>query len=158
MKEQKIPSKIRSLLISKLKDYRWMGQELIDIEEELDSTPSDDNRNIKSKNKISKRTESMAIKLAENEKYQEIKKWKSCIENLFISYDKNSLKWKFIQRRYILCDTVIYKWRGTLKDNDIYKDFELEGIDKSIRTFLRLKEDILDDLYKEAKKNNLINL
>lgn len=160
MKEQKIPSKVRSLLIGKLKDYRWMGQELINIEEELDSAPSDYNGNIKSKNKISRKTENMAIQLAENERYQEVKAWKKCLDDLFIRYDKNSLKWKFIQRRYLLCDTVRYKWNKSrnLKDIDVYKDLQLEGIDRDIRTFLRLKDSIINDLYKEAIKNNLIIL
>lgn len=155
---KKIPSEIRKLLIHKLKEYRFMNDELILIEEQLDSTPTDKNYYIKSKNKISRKTENLAIRLAENKKYQEIKAWKNCIDNLFISYDKNSLKWKFIQRRYILCDTVIYKWRGTLKDNDIYKDFELEGTNKSIRTFKNLKDSILYDLYKEANRNSLIKI
>ena len=155
---EKIPSEIRKLLIQKLKDYKLMGQELIDIEEKLDSSPSDYNSSIKSKNKISRRTENLAIKLAEDEEYQEIKAWKNCLDNLFIKYDKNSLKWKFIQRRYILYDTAIYKWDKTrkLKDNDIYRDFELEGINKSNITFKRMKESIIIDLYKEAIKNNLI--
>lgn len=158
MEKEKIPSDIKNLLISKLEEYRFMQDELIEIEEKFDSAPADYNSNIKSKYKISRRTENLAIKLAEDERYQDIKAWKNCLDNLFISYDKNSLKWKFIQRRYILCDAVVYKWDKTrnLKDIDIYKDFQLEGIDKSIRTFLRLKESILNDLYKEANKNNLI--
>ena len=158
--ESKIPSEVRKLLIQKLKEYRFINDELILIEEQLDSTPADKNYYIKSKNKISRKTESLAIRLVENKKYQEIKLWKNCIDNLFIKYDKNSLKWKFIQRRYILYDTAIYKWDKTrkLKDNDIYKDFELEGINRSIRTFKNLKESILYDLYKEANKNSLIKI
>lgn len=158
MKE--VPSDIRKILIKRLKEYRFMQDELIAIEEELDSTPSDDNGNIKSKYKISRKTENMAIKLAENEIYQETKAWKKCLDDLFIRYDKNSLKWKFIQRRYLLCNTVKYKWNKSrnLKDIDIYKDFELEGINRDEKTFRRLKNDILYDLYKEANKNNLINL
>ena len=158
--ESKIPSEVRKILIQKLKEYRFMNDELILIEEQLDSTPTDKNYYIKSKNKISRKTESLAIRLVENKKYQEIKLWKNCIDNLFIKYDKNSLKWKFIQRRYILYDTAIYKWDKTrkLKDNDIYKDFELEGINRSIRTFKNLKESILYDLYKEANKNSLIKI
>lgn len=155
---KKIPSEIRKILINKLKNYRWMGQELIDIEEELDSAPSDDNGNIKSKNKISRKTENMAIQLAENERYQEVKAWKKCLDDLFIRYDKNSLKWKFIQRRYLLCDTVRYKWNKSrnLKDIDVYKDFELEGITKSEITFKRMKNAIIEDVYKEAKFRKLI--
>lgn len=158
--ESKIPSEIRKLLIQKLKEYRFMNDELILIEEQLDSTLADKNYYIKSKNKISRKTESLAIRLAENKEYQEIKAWKNCLDNLFIKYDKNSLKWKFIQRRYILYDTAIYKWDKTrkLKDNDIYRDFELEGINRSIRTFKNLKESILYDLYKEANKNSLIKI
>lgn len=158
--ESKIPSEVRKILIQKLKEYRFMNDELILIEEQLDSTPTDKNYYIKSKNKVSRKTESLAIRLVENKKYQEIKAWKNCIDNLFIKYDKNSLKWKFIQRRYILYDTVVYKWDKTrkLKDNDIYKDFELEGINRSIRTFKNLKESILYDLYKEANKNSLIKI
>ncbi len=155
---EKVPSNIRKFLINKLKKYRYMGQELIDIEEILDYTPPDDNSSIKSKNKISRKTENMAIKLAENNRYQAIKAWKKCIDDLFIRYDKNSFKWKFIQRRYLVCNTVKYKWNTSrnLKDIDIYKDLQLEGYDKSERTFLRLKESIIIDLYKEASKNNLI--
>ena len=158
--ERKIPSEVRKLLIQKLKEYRFMNDELILIEEQLDPTPADKNYYIKSKNKISRKTESLAIRLAENKKYQEIKAWNNCLDNLFINYDKNSLKWKFIQRRYILCDAVAYKWDKTrnLKDIDIYKDFQLEGINRDEKTFRRLKNDILYDLYKEANKNNLINL
>lgn len=158
--ESKIPSEVRKILIQKLKEYRFMNDELILIEEQLDSTPTDKNYYIKSKNKVSRKTESLAIRLAENKKYQEIKAWKNCIDNLFINYDKDSLKWKFIQRRYILCDAVAYKWDKTrnLKDIDIYKDFQLEGINRDEKTFRRLKNDILYDLYKEANKNNLINL
>lgn len=158
--ERKIPSEVRKLLIQKLKEYRFMQDELIEIEEKFDSAPADYNSNIKSKYKISRRTENLAIKLAEDERYQDIKAWKNCINNLFIKYDKNSLKWKFIQRRYILYDTAIYKWNKTrnLKDIDIYKDFQLEGINRDEKTFRRLKNDILYDLYKEANKNNLINL
>lgn len=156
--ERKIPSEVRKLLIQKLEEYRFMQDELIEIEEKFDSAPADYNSNIKSKYKISRRTENLAIKLAEDERYQDIKAWKNCINNLFIKYDKNSLKWKFIQRRYILYDTAIYKWDKTrkLKDNDIYRDFELEGINKSNITFKRMKESIIIDLYKEAIKNNLI--
>ena len=160
MNKVKIPSELRKILINKLKDYRFMQDELIAIEEELDSTPSDDNGNIKSKNKISRKTENMAIQLAENERYQKVKAWKKCLDDLFIRYDKNSLKWKFIQRRYLLCDTVRYKWNKSrnLKDIYVYKDLQLEGIDRDIRTFLRLKDSIINDLYKEAIKNNLIIL
>lgn len=156
--ESKIPSEVRKLLIQKLKEYRFMNDELILIEEQLDSTPTDKNYYIKSKNKISRKTESLAIRLAENKKYQEIKVWKNCIDNLFIKYDKNSLKWKFIQRRYILYDTVVYKWDKTrkLKDNDIYIDFELEGISKCNKTFRNLKNSIIYDLYKIAKSYGLI--
>lgn len=157
--KRNIPSKIRSLLIKKLIEYRFMQDELIEIEEKFDSAPADYNSNIKSKYKISRRTENLAIKLAEDEKYQEIKAWKNCIDNLFIKYEKNSLKWKFIQRRYILCDTVHYKWNKSrnLKDIDIYKDFQLEGIDKCNKSFRNLKNSVIFDLYKEANKNNLIN-
>ena len=160
MNKGKIPSELRKILINKLKDYRFMQDELIAIEEELYSTPSDDNGNIKSKNKISRKTENMAIQLAENERYQKVKAWKKCLDDLFIRYDKNSLKWKFIQRRYLLCDTVRYKWNKSrnLKDIYVYKDLQLEGIDRDIRTFLRLKDSIINDLYKEAIKNNLIIL
>lgn len=160
MEIEKVPSEKRKILIKKLKEYRFMQEELIDIEEQLDSEKIDINSGIKSKNRVSKRVENLAIKLAEHSEYQNIKAWKKCIENVFISYDKNSLKWKFIQRRYLLCETVKYKWNKSrnLKDNDIYKDFQLEGYEKSERTFLRLKSSILEDLYKEANKNNLINL
>ncbi len=160
MNKEKMPSKIRSLLIKKLKDYRFMQDELILIEEEIDSSSADANYYVKSKNKVSKKTENLGIRLAENERYQEIKAWKNCIDNLFISYNKNSLKWKFVLRRYIVCDTVLYKWNknNELKDKDIYRDLQLEGINRDEKTFKRLKNDILNDLYKEAIKNNLINL
>lgn len=67
--ESKIPSEVRKILIQKLKEYRFMNDELILIEEQLDSTPADENYYIKSKNKISRKTESLAIRLVENKKY-----------------------------------------------------------------------------------------
>ena len=95
MNKGKIPSELRKILIKKLKDYRFMQDELILIEEEIDSSPADTNYYLKSKNKVSKKTENLAIRLSENKKYQEIKAWKKCLDDLFIRYDKNSLKWKF---------------------------------------------------------------
>lgn len=156
---EKVPNLIRKSLIVKLEKYKFMQQDLIDIEEKLDKNSFDVNSGIKSKNKISRRVESLAIKLADNEEYQNLKSWKKCIDELFIKYDKKSLKWKFIQRRYILKDTIYYNWNKNrnLKDIDIFKDFAIEGIKISERTFKRLKNSVISDLYKEAKARNLIN-
>ena len=43
-----------------------------------------------------------------------------------------------------------------VKDIEIYKDFELEGITKSEITFKRMKNAIIEDVYKEAKFRKLI--
>ena len=166
---EKIPSEIRKILINKLKNYRWMGQELIDIEEELDSAPSDDNGNIKSKNKISRKTENMAIKLTEDKRYQEIKAWKNCIEDLRIDYlngqiyqkknkvgrprlyDNPELKLKYLNKRYVEC--------GSKKINNemVFAQLQLEGFDYSIIVFKKMIDSLLYDLYKEANLRNLIN-
>lgn len=166
--ESKIPSKIRSLLIQKLKEYRWMGQELIDIEEKFDSAPADYNSNIKSKYKISRRTENLAIKLAEDEKYQEIKAWKNCIDDLRIDYlnnhlyqkknkvgrpklyDNPELKLKYLNKRYV-------EFTNKKINNEIvFAQLQLEGFDYSIIVFKRMVDSLLYDLYKEAKLRNLI--
>ena len=164
---EKIPSEIRKLLIKKLKDYKLMGQELIDIEERLDSSPSDYNSSIKSKNKISRRTENLAIKLAEDEKYQNIKAWKNCIDDLRIDYfnnhlyskklkagrpklyDNPELKLKYLNKRYV---------EGTKKINNemVFAQLQLEGFNYSIIVFKRMVDSLLYDLYKEAKLRNLI--
>ena len=166
--ESKIPSEIRKILIQKLKDYKWMGQELIDIEEELDSSPPDYNSNIKSKNKISRKTENLAIKLAEDEKYQEIKAWKNCIDDLRIDYlnnhlyqkknkvgrpklyDNPELKLKYLNKRYV-------EFTNKKINNEIvFAQLQLEGFNYSIIVFKRMVDSLLYDLYKEAKLRNLI--
>lgn len=166
--ESKIPSEVRKLLIQKLKEYRFMNDELILIEEQLDSTPTDKNYYIKSKNKISRKTESLAIRLAENKKYQEIKTWKHCIDDLRIDYlnnhlyskknkvgrpklyDNPELKLKYLDKRYVECT-------GKKINNEIvFAQLQLEGFDYSIIVFKRMVDSFLYDLYKEAKLRNLI--
>ena len=64
---------------------------------------------------------------------------------------------KYITRKYVYNDTVYYKKKGYIvKDIEIYRDFELEGITRNQRTFERMKQAIIEDVYKEAKLRKLI--
>lgn len=151
----------RKLIIKILDQYKDIPNRLIEIEEEIDSNANlDDNSYIKSKNKIGRKTENLAIKLINHKEYNNLKAWRELLDKLFISYDKNSLKWKFIQRRYILKDTLLYKIpKGKeIKDIYVYKDFELEGYKECIRTKKNIKDEIISDIYKEAIKIKLLDL
>lgn len=170
MEKEKIPRNVRKLLIQKLKEYRWMGQELINIEEKYDSTISDYNSNIRSKNKITRRTENLAIKLAEDERYQNIKAWINCIDDLRIDYlnnhlyqkknkvgrpklyDNPELKLKYLNKRYV-------EYTDKKINNEIvFAQLQLEGFNYSIIVFKRMIDSLLYDLYKEAKLRNLIKI
>lgn len=151
----------RKLIIKILDQYKDIPNRLIEIEEEIDSNANlDDNSYIRSKNKIGRKTENLAIKLINHKEYNNLKAWRELLDKLFISYDKNSLKWKFIQRRYILKDTLLYKIpKGKeIKDIYVYKDFELEGYKECIRTKKNIKDEIISDIYKEAIKIKLLDL
>lgn len=151
----------RKIIIKILDQYKDIPNRLIEIEEEIDSNANlDDNSYIRSKNKIGRKTENLAIKLINHKEYNNLKAWRELLDKLFISYDKNSLKWKFIQRRYILKDTLLYKIpKGKeIKDIYVYKDFELEGYKECIRTKKNIKDEIISDIYKEAIKIKLLDL
>lgn len=152
-----IPSNERKVIINKLYEWKDMPKRLIEIEEELDSCKGDENSYIRSKNKIGRSVENLAIRLAEHKEYNDIKKWRLCIDTCFAKYTGNSLKMKYITRKYVYNDTVYYKKKGYIvKDIEIYKDFELEGITKSEITYKRMKNAIIEDIYKEAKLRKLI--
>lgn len=166
---EKIPSKARKILIEKLKEYRFMDKELIEIEEKLDENSFDVNSGIKSKNKINRKVESLAIKLAENKKYQNIKAWKKLIDDIRIDYinnqfliksnkigrprlyDSSELKLKYMQKRYVECRS------KKVNNEEVLTQLQLEGYDCSIRLFKKMINSFLNDLYKEAKLRNLIN-
>ena len=167
---EKIPSKVRKFLIKKLKEYKFMGKELIDIEERLDKNSFDANSGIKSKNKISRKVESLAIKLADNEEYQSIKSWKRLIDEVRIDYINNQalmridkkgrpklyneseLKLKYLNKRYIECG------QGVKINNEIvFAQLQLEGYNLSLRTFKYIINSLLYDIYKEANLRNLRN-
>lgn len=152
-----INKEARRKITQRLNEYTDFGRMLTEIEEELSTTPADENSTIKSKYKISRSTENFVIKLEMNKQYQELRAWKKLLDNLFIEYDKKSLKWQFIQRRYILQDTLYYKipHYREIKDVDVFRDFELEGHTYCERTYKRLKEEIIADIYKEAIKINI---
>lgn len=152
-----IPSEERKIIVKKLHEWKDMPKMLIDIEDQLSINKTDYNSSIRSKNKISRSVENLAIKLAENAEYNLIKEWRNCIDSCFEKYTGDSLKMKYITRKYVYNDTVYYKKKGKkVKDIEIYKDFELEGITKSEITYKRMKNAIINDVYKEAKKRNLI--
>ena len=94
-----IPSNERKVIINKLYEWKDMPKRLIEIEEELDSCKGDENSYIRSKNKIGRSVENLAIRLAEHKEYNDIKKWRLCIDTCFAKYTGNSLKMKYITRK-----------------------------------------------------------
>lgn len=155
----KLPNSVYKILRKKLKDYNYMQERILEIEDTAIEEKADINSGIRSKNKVGKKVENIAIKLAENNEYNELKAWKSCIDGLLIYYIDEPLKLKFLKRRYIGCELVNYTIKhNSIKDIDVIKDLELEGCNISKRCWINYKNDMLNKLYELTLENNYIKI
>ena len=144
------------LLVKKLKEYNYMQDEILDIETEI--CKFDVNSGYRAKNKINDNVAKVAIDLAENTKYQELKAWKSCIDKLLVLYINEPAKLKFLQRRYINCRLVNFKPKKkyVIKDKYVIADLELEGYNYSEITWKRWKHEMINKLYLLVSENKYI--
>lgn len=156
MKDKKVPKSVYKILVKKLKEYKYMQEEILDIETETSNF--DANSGIRSVNKKNDNVANFAVKLAENKHYQELKAWRKCIDDLLVMYIDYPAKLKFLQRRYIDCELLHFKApkKYILKDKYVISDLELEGYQYSERTWKNWKSDIIFDLYKLIKKNKYL--
>ena len=158
METKKLPKEIYQILVWKMKEYKYMQEEIIDIETEAFKTIKDINSGIKSKYKKNDSIINAISDLSDNKRYQELKSWQKVISKLLEMYINEPAKLKFIQRRYINCELVHFKYKGTLKDADVIKDLETDGYIYSNITWKRWKSEIMFNLYGLVKnEKNLIN-
>lgn len=158
--KKRLKKETYKLLMLKLKRYREMKEDILDIELEAfyPCKESDDNSYMRSINSNSDKTGRIAIKLVENKAYNEMLAWKGCIDELLTKYSNERVKYEFIKRRYITrrLENFEIPCNITLKDNHVIMDLELEGYNYSPRTWKYWKSDIVYQLYLIAKNKNLI--
>ncbi len=156
METKKLPKDIYKLLVNKMKYYKYMQEDILDIEADVFKTDTDINSGIKSKYKKNDSVINAISKLEENKEYQELKAWQKVIGDLLEVYLSDPVKIKFIKRRYIDCELAHYKIKGKLKDIDVVKDLECEGYSYSEITWKRWKYEIMYKLYELAKEDKLL--
>lgn len=156
MEIKKVPKKIYKILVKKLKEYKYMQDEILDIETQKSS--SDINSSYRSKYNASDSVAKFAIKLAEDQNYQELKAWRKCIDYLLVMYINYPAKLKFLQRRYIECELVHFEApkKYKLKDKYVIADLELEGYIYSDITWKRWKYEMIYNLYCMIKNNKYL--
>lgn len=157
MKTKDIPKEIFFEIKNKLKNYRQLYQDILDLEDEIVyKSEFNVNAGIKSKNKINEIVSNQALELASNEYLQWLKSWKNSIDKLLIHYLNQPVKLKFIKRRYIDCQLLHYGGRGKIKDIYVIKDLEMEGYIYSDITWKRWKNEIFYSLYEIIKREKNI--
>lgn len=156
MEIKRVPKEVYKILVKKLKEYKYMQEEILDIETQRQC--NDINSSYRSKYNISDNVARFAIKLAENKEYQELKAWRKCIDDLLIMYIQHPAKLKFLQRRYIDCELVHFEApkKYKLKDKYVIADLELEGYMYSEITWKRWKYEMIYDLYIIVKENKYL--
>ena len=157
METKDIPKEIFLEIKNKLKNYKQLQQDIVDLEDEiLNQSKFNVNAGIRSKNKINEVVSNQALELASNEYLQWLKAWKNSIDKLLIYYLDQPIKLKFIKRRYIDRQLLHYKGKGKIKDIYVIKDLEMEGHTYSDITWKRWKAEIFLKLYEIIKKDKNI--
>lgn len=125
-------------LVKHLKNYKRYHQAILEREEELINSSSNDlNSGIKSQNKISKSTEEVAIRLSSDYKLQRLKKLVQAIDDLRIGLLDEPVKLKILNYKYL---------NQAERVNDIYVTQRItdEGYPlQANSTYYELKEQIL---------------
>lgn len=156
MEIKRVPREVYKILVKKLKEYKYMQEEILDIE--ILKSSNDINAGYRSKYNTSDSVAKFAIKLAENKEYQELKAWRKCIDDLLVMYIPHPAKLKFLQRRYIDCELAHFKApkKYKLKDKYVIADLELEGYIYSERTWKMWKYEMIYNLYNIVKENKYL--
>lgn len=138
-------------LATHLSNYNKYKQEILDIEEEIINN-SGVNNGIKSKNKISKTVEKLAITLATNKRINYLKYWINLIDDLKIELLNDPIKTKIIKYKYTDLED-----NERVSDRMVMEKIEKEGYPMTKNLFYVLKEQIFYKFEKMAKnkgKNN----
>lgn len=143
----------RKLLSKKLFQYNWIKQRAIDREDELlNNAKNDINSFLRSKNKVGRTTEDMAIIISEDPVIRYYKSWINAIDELQILLLNHPDELRIIRYRYIENDE-------GLKDKDIMRKIQLKGeYPDNKAQYYRYKNNALDIFEKICIKRHLIDI
>ena len=143
----------RKFLSKKLFQYSWMKQRILDREDELlYKSRTDINSFLKSKNKIGRTTEDMAIIIAEDPIIKYYKVWIDAIDELQTLLLNYPDELRIIRYRYI-------ENTEGLKDIDVIKKLQLKGEYPDYKMqYYRYKNKALNRFKEICIKRYLINI
>lgn len=143
--------KVMKELANHLSKYTSYKKEILEIEEKIiNNSKTDVNTGIRSKNKISRGTENLAIKLATHEKINKLRKWISVIDDLQIELLEEPIKLRILKYKYI-------DKREKVMDYQVINKLEEIGYPLSKNLYYTLKEQILYKLEKMARYQHLLD-
>lgn len=142
----------RKFLSKKLFQYNWMKERILDREDELlNNAKTDINSFLRSKNKIGRTTEDMAITIAEDPVIRYHRAWVDAIDELQILLLNYPDELRIIRYRYI-------ENTECLKDKDVIKKLQLKGEYPDYKMqYYRYKNKALDRFIDICIKKYLIN-
>lgn len=137
----------KSMLISILADYNYMKVRILEIPDEIQTSPAGDiNSWIKSKNNTSKVVENQAIRLANNKEYNNYKKYIEAIDELANRYENRT------EEKDILKTHILNKYtKKSIGVNELIRQLQVAGYDIDRVKFYRIRDSICDDLKKLIK-------
>lgn len=143
----------RKFLSKKLFQYNWMKQRILDREDELlNNARGDINSFLRSKNKIGRTTEDMAIIIAEDPVIRYNRAWIDAIDELQILLLNYPDELRIIRYRYI-------ENAEGLKDIDVIKKLQLKGeYPDNKAQYYRYKNNAFDLFEKICIKRHLIDI
>lgn len=144
---------IRKMLSKKLFCYHELKQKLQDREDEImNNTKTNVNSYLKSKNSISRTTEDMAIKLAEDKTINYYKMWIDAIDEFLKVLESYPDELRIIKYRYIDNDTFA-------KDKDVMRKLQLNGEYPDYKSqYYNYKNRALDLFEKICIKRGIIDI
>lgn len=143
----------RNFLSKKLFKFNWMKERILDREDELlNNARTDINSYLRSKNKVGRTTEDMAITIAEDPVIRYYKDWINSIEELQERLLKHPDELRIIRYRYI-------ENNEGLKDKDIMRKLQLKGeYPDNKAQYYRYKNNAFELFEKICIKRGLINI
>lgn len=143
----------RKFLSKKLFKFNWMKQRILNREDELlNNAKTDINSFLRSKNKIGRTTEDMAIIIAEDPIIRYYRSWIDAIDELQIFLLNYPDELRIIRYRYI-------ENTEELKDKDVMKKLQLKGEYPDYKSqYYNYKNNAFDLFEKICIKRHLIDI
>lgn len=143
----------RNFLSKRLFNFNWMKKRILDREDELlNKARTDINSFLKSKNKVGRTIEDMAIIIAEDPVIRYYRAWIDAIDELQILLLNHPDELRIIRYRYIENDE-------GLKDKDIMKKLQLKGEYPDYKSqYYNYKNNAFDLFEKICIKRQLIDI